>query len=348
VAASTSMEGVPVTVDEVRRILAGDRPPGVSDETSAQVQGYRSAMEYVLNRADDPNFQWHTELVLAVHDRVLASSYAVEAGRLRVIQNRVADSSTGLLRYMPPEPDAVPGSMAELVDWLSEMDEIAVPVRAAVAHVYLAGVHPFRDGNGRTARVFSSLVMYRGGYQRQEFTSLEEWWGRHRSDYYDAFVCLGDSWRPDADVTEFVETHVHAQVTQVEALSLRRTVDRAVWTVLEDLAHDIEMDARVAFALHEGFFGREVTNRYYRGLTDVSTVTASNDMSALVASGLLVRQGAGRSTAYTGSPALVERIATLTGVDPAVADAVWTIREQGAAVVAVLAERFRDAHPAAG
>src|SRR3990170_730824 len=61
VAASTSMEGVPVTVEEVRRILAGDRPAEVREEDAALVEGYVDAMGFVLRRADDPAFRWDRE-----------------------------------------------------------------------------------------------------------------------------------------------------------------------------------------------------------------------------------------------------------------------------------------------
>ena len=65
VAASTAMEGVAVTVDEVRRILAGDRPSSVAPQDVAFVEGYRDAMKFVLNRADDPQFGWQSELIWA-------------------------------------------------------------------------------------------------------------------------------------------------------------------------------------------------------------------------------------------------------------------------------------------
>lgn len=67
------------------------------------------------------------------------------------------------------------------------------------------------DGNGRVARVAASLAMYRGGFKLPEFTSLEEWWGRHRADYYAAFRCLGDIFNPTADITPFLRAHMEAQ-----------------------------------------------------------------------------------------------------------------------------------------
>src|SRR5438105_7776759 len=75
VAASTSMEGVPVTVDEVRRILAGDRPAEVREEDRRLVAGYRDAMGFVLRRADDPAFAWNRELMVGLHDRILGGSF---------------------------------------------------------------------------------------------------------------------------------------------------------------------------------------------------------------------------------------------------------------------------------
>jgi hypothetical protein len=107
-----------------------------------------------------------------------------------------------------------------------------------MVHCWLAGIHPFSDGNGRTARILASLAMYRRDYKLLEFTSLEEWWGGHVADHGQALDCLGSEWAG-------------------------------------------EVDARVAHALYDAFFGREVTNRFYRSLADVSAATAVNDLARL-------------------------------------------------------------------
>src|SRR5439155_13501369 len=72
VAASTSMECIPVTVAEVHRILVGDRPPETREEDAALVRGYRDAMSFVLRRADDAAFSWDRELFVGLHDRIMA------------------------------------------------------------------------------------------------------------------------------------------------------------------------------------------------------------------------------------------------------------------------------------
>lgn len=341
-AASTSMEGVPVTVDEVRRILAGDQPSEVAESDRRLVEGYRDAMSYVLRRADDPDFAWEAELILGLHDRVMGGSYALGAGRFISGQVLLADAATSREVYRPPAAETVPDLVVELAACAQdESARVAAPVLAALVHVRLAGIHPFSDGNGRTARVLASLAMYRCGYTRPEFTSLEEWWGSHRESYYKAFECLGTTWDAGSDVTEFVSTHVSAQRTQVEALSLREATQRQLWTLLEDtVTEDLRMPPRLADVLYDAFFGREVTNRYYRNLADVSTATATNDLARLESSGLIRSQGAGRSRSYTGAAALVDTVSRLgrLGKPPEGAPD----EDRRAWVIARLAERLRD------
>lgn len=344
VAASTSMEGVAVTVDEVRRILAGDRPRSVSAQDAGLVEGYRDAMNFVLRRADDPHFQWQSELVLGIHYRVMAGDYSHGAGRLRTGQKRLVDAAAQRAVYLPPPPESVPTLLAELAEWAQSPRDTPVPVVAALVHVRLAGIHPFSDGNGRTARILSSLAMHRGGFKGPEFTSLEEWWGRHREDYYAAFICLGSEWDPDTDVTAFVEAHVRAQTLQVEALSLRLSTERHLWLTLEELVrHEVRGDPRLANALYDAFMGREVGNRYYRDLADVSVATATNDLGRLDGAGLLAAVGAGRTRLYVAGPRLMPLVAAMAGVADEVVDPAQPLEDRRDAVLVALSERVRAA-----
>jgi Fic family protein len=347
VAASTALEGVPVTVDEVRRILAGDRPPQVSAEDAALVRGYREAMSYVLRRADDPAFRWQDELILGIHDRVLAGSRATGAGRYRTGPVHLMDPLTTRSVYQPPPAGDIPALVTALTSFVEqEGGGLEPPILAALLHIRLAGIHPFADGNGRTARVMASLAIYRGGYQDPEFTSLEEWWGAHREDYQAAFRCLGTTWDPEADVTPFVVAHVRAQRLQTDTRSLRQAAEREIWTILEDIAtEELAGPPRFADALYDAFFGREVTNRYYRSLADISTATSTNDLARLEASGLLAHAGAGRSRSYQGTRRLLETVARTGRVAHIIGDPATPLPSLRSAVVTALAERLHSGRP---
>ncbi len=315
VAASTRMEGVNVTVDEVRRILAGERPPEVEPEDRELVEGYRDAMSFVLRQSDDPAFTWDRGLIVGLHDRVLAGRYDYGAGRLRTDRRVfVRNRQTGADVFLPP-----PGEQVEaLMDEASERMRTGHPhsaIAAAWIHVSVAAIHPFRDGNGRSARILASLAMYRGEFKRREFTSLEEWWGRHLDDYYELFGCLGPEFDPRADVTPFVKGHLQAQLHQVRALDLRLRAEQQIWVAVEEAAEDAGLDRRLANALWDTFFGRDVTAGYYRLLADVSPATATNDLTAAVASRLLTARGQRRGRRYLAGDRLYEVVAGALSIE---------------------------------
>lgn len=307
IAASTSMEGVPVTVDDVRRILAGDPPRSVSAHDEALVRGYREAMEFVLRRADDPNFEWNRELIVSVQDRVLAGRFDDGSGRLRTRPTLVVRRDSGQVVFRPPPEAEVPAAIDELCETLSRTDAHPAAV-AAWAHVALAAIHPFLDGNGRTARILASLVMYRGGFRTRPFTTLEEWWGRHPDDYYAAFTCLGPSFDRTSDVSRFVEAHASAQLSQVRSVDLRERTYRGVWTLLENILLDAGLPDRLATALWDAFFGRPVTAGYYRGMVDVSPATATNDLRGATGYRYLRAEGNTRGRQYFAGSALWDEL----------------------------------------
>jgi Fic family protein len=314
IAASTSMEGVAVTVDEVRRILAGDRPPKVREEDRLLVEGYRDAMSFVLRRADDPAFRWDRELIVALHDRVLAGRLSDGAGRLRTGPAWVVRRDTGEQVFEPPPHEEVPN----LIDAACAQMEKGfghAALNSAWIHVAIAAIHPFKDGNGRCSRVLASLAMYRGGYTRPEFTSLEEWWGRHLPEYYAAFECLGSRFSAEADVTPFLREHLQAQLHQIRALDLREQVQEQIWTVLEEVAQDRRLPERTAHALWDAFFGRDVTAGYYRGLADVSAPTATKDLTGAVLARLLEPLGERKGRRYRPTLDLYKEAAAALGVD---------------------------------
>jgi Fic family protein len=301
VAASTSMEGVPVTVAEVVRILAGDRPAAVALGDADLVLGYRDAVRHAFVRGAAPDFTWNPELLLALHGMAMGASRHASPGSFRTGAVWVANSSTGEVVYECPDAEHVPGLVEALCHRINALEGPA-PVSAALVHVGIARIHPFRDGNGRVARIAASLAMSRGGYSAPEFTSLEEWWGRHCGDYYGALRRLGPRWDANADLTAFIEAHTGAQRQQVASLGLSEQVERAIWTALENIVHgQLGMPTRIADVLYDAFFGRSVTNRYYRSIANVSAATAVNDLARLESSGLIRAEGAGRSREYAGT-----------------------------------------------
>ncbi len=344
VAASTGIEGVPVTVDDVRRILAGDQPAWVCDHDCGLVEGYREAVEYALRRADDDAFRWSSEFVRQVQRRVMGVQFDPAAGTYRHKNVWLGDNLTGAVAYEPPPFRDVPRLVDEMCDWAEGVTDPA-PLVAALVHARLAGIHPFTDGNGRTARILSSVAMRRGGYNTQEFVSLEEWWGAHRDEYYEAFRDLGHRWNPDADVTRFITVHVRAQRRQVKSFWLKQAVECETWTMVEAIAEEVlGQPPRLAEALFDGFFGRPVTNRYYRGLVGVTGRQAAEDLQLLAERRLLARVFDEPEEVFTGAFGLIGAIASAAGVGLS-PEAGSSVDQQRTHIVTAIAERIERERP---
>jgi Fic family protein len=147
-------------------------------------------------------------------------------------QNVIRDAQTGAIVYLPPEASDVPNMMAALVNWIqrAEKESTPVPLVAGLAHVQFVTIHPYDDGNGRTARLLATFLLHRGGYGMNGFFSLEEFHARDLQSYYAALVTHPHhnyyAGRADADLTPwlvyFIQLLANVFTTaQAEALSLK-------------------------------------------------------------------------------------------------------------------------------
>jgi Fic family protein len=199
--------------------------------------------------------------------------------------------------------------MAEVVAWLQrgepEVDEV---VRAAMAHLNLISIHPFRDGNGRISRIVQSLVLAIEGARSPEFFSIEEYLGTHTQDYYAALrEVQAGSFQPQRDATPWVEFCVGAHLAQARQRLTQIEQAAARWSMLEALVEERGWPDRLVIGLEQSLAGRTDRTRYGRE-ADVSSVTASTDLRRLVDAGLLLQHGRGPSTKYQASEPLRTRL----------------------------------------
>jgi Fic family protein len=306
---STSIEGFSVPAAEAAAIVAGEERPNLNDESQLAVSCYARAMEHVGVMADDPGFHWYDRVILDLHFEACEFQRDKSPGRWRSDPIRVT-AADGRTLYQAPDADKVPALMAEVADWLEHGDRAAnVVVRAAMAHLHIVSVHPFRDGNGRISRIAQSLVLAREGLLTPEFASIEEYLGQHTPDYHRLLQEVqGGSYQPERDATPWIAFCVQAHVAQAR----RRLdqIDQAArrWSHLERLAADRGWPDRLVVALEQALIGGTDRARYGTE-ADISPATATNDLRRLLDAGLITQQGRGRNTHYHARRALNEEVA---------------------------------------
>jgi len=302
---SIEIEGFRVPGEETLALAGGEEPPDPSDEDRMALSCYARAMDHVGVMSGDPAFRWHERVVLDLHFDACYFQRDKEPGQYRSSGIEVTSPGGGPPAYIGPPAEEVTALMGEMVDWLDRDDpDTHLIVRAAMAHLHLVSVHPFRDGNGRISRIVQSLVLARGGLLAPEFVSIEEYLGRNTGAYYATLQAVqGGTYQPQRDAVPWVRFCVAAHIEQAH-LRLKQLSDAgARWAFLEGLVEQREWPDRLVIALEQGLF--QGTDRAaYAAEADVSTATASSDLRRLLDARLIVQKGKGRTTRYTASDGL--------------------------------------------
>jgi Fic family protein len=305
---STSIEGYGASLEDTVEILAGRHPSGTSEETQRIIAAYAQAMDRVAVLADDRRFQWSAQTVLDLHFLVCHPQPQAGPGRLRE-GSVIVTRGLGRDPYRPPPSSEIPSLVNQVATWLATGDLTRHPiVRAAMAHLNLVSIHPFRDGNGRVARIVQSLVLAKEGLLRPELVSIEPYLGRHTREYYSVLEEVqGSVFDPHRDASAWVEFCIEAHV--FEARERRRWLEiaNARHNFCEELAHEQGYPVRFVIALDQALLGLPVTNADYRRETDIATPTATQDLQRLRSDGLLDQEGGGRSVRYVAGKKLQER-----------------------------------------
>jgi Fic family protein len=306
ISSSTSIEGFSVTPEEAAELTGHRAAEADDDENRQAVACYARAMDHVGTMAADPAFRWLDRVILDLHFDACYFQRDKDPGLWRTGPIGVT-AADGSLEFRGPDAEEVPALMAEIVAWLQKREPKADNVvRAAIAHLNVTSVHPFRDGNGRISRIVQSLVLALDGTRSPEFFSIEEYLGGHTQDYYAALrEVQAGSYRPERNATPWVEFCVHAHIVQARQRLTQIEEAATRWSRLEALVEERGWPDRLTIALEQGLAGRTDRSRYGRE-ADVSSVTASNDLRRLVDADLLRQQGRGPSTAYAASDRLRE------------------------------------------
>jgi Fic family protein len=303
---SNTIEGYTVDLADAMELAEGEGTVDPADDTRMAIAGYRDAMTYVLQLARDPHFTYSDGLIRSLHFMMLRHDMTRSPGLWRPGPVFVHYEPTGQTVYEGPNAELVPALMAELVADLQASTGAPALVRAAMAHLNLVMVHPFRDGNGRLARILQSLVLAREGILAPEFASIEEYLGRDTQAYYEMLAETGGgAWHPERDTRAWVRFCLTAHLRQARTLSQRVEQSERLWSLLEAEVARLGLPDRTIVALFDAAQGFRVRNSQYQTHADVSEYTGGRDLKRLVEAELLEPRGEKRGRFYVGHPRLL-------------------------------------------
>jgi Fic family protein len=210
---SAGIEGNRLTLQETAIVLKegidiSDKP--IQDSIEVKNLGIAFDFLYELAQA---NVELTESYVRQIHKLIVGSDESLRPGEYRNIGVIITGSD-----HRPPEPFEVPIKMMELIEWVRENKETNPIIVSAIAHHEFVKIHPFADGNGRTARIILNLLLLKKGYPICNIKRTE------RPEYYKSLSDAdGGNYEPIIDVVASNCNELFAEYIRVRDESLRLT-----------------------------------------------------------------------------------------------------------------------------
>ncbi len=187
--ATTAIEGNTLTEEEVRRILEGrsDLPPS-RQYLEQEVQNILDACNRIADACIEGSPQALSVDEICAFNRQVLDKLRIDDA---VVPGRIRTHSVGVSRYKAPSPQDCGHLLHRLCDMINTFTPLGERwpyasgvLKAVVAHVYLAWIHPFGDGNGRTARLVELKLCAAAGIPKPACQLLSNFYNKTRSEYY--------------------------------------------------------------------------------------------------------------------------------------------------------------------
>jgi Fic family protein len=297
---STAIEGNLLNYDQVVS-LANGTSIAATHKDKQEVLNYINALEHIPELIINRTFS--AETLLQLHRRVSTNVLQTtsDSGAYRKVQVFVGRSVfTGThvhqeVDYMPPTAKEVPILVNEFISWLNKKDswEIHPVLLAGIAHYEIARIHPFIDGNGRTARLFASLVLYESGFDKRRLFALDDYYDHDRQAYYNALKTVdSETW----NITRWLEYFCEGVLFAIEKVksAVIKTGGKSTKTNKPQIILSQRHMQMVEFIIKHG----KASNKDFQELFAISAQSVHKDLTALVEAEVLVLHGKGRAAHY--------------------------------------------------
>jgi len=290
--ASTSIEGNPLPLTEVKKILKS-RPANIGD-SEKEVINYNHALENLNQLLHSNQLELSLKIILNIHKQVTDKLLPhFESGKLRQNPVVVNDPRTGKVVYLPPDVERVQDLIIDLITFINKNSQKIDPlILAGIFHKQMVIIHPFMDGNGRTTRLAAKVLLAKMGLKPFNLFSFESYYNQNVTKYFQTVGEYGDynELEKSVDFTVWLEYFTGGLID--ELLRVTKSLPEIGNTPDTRLkVHHLKILETIK---KNGF----ITDRNYADLTDRAKATRTLDFRKLLDLGLIERIGKGRATYY--------------------------------------------------
>src|SRR3989344_5520857 len=290
--ASTSIEGNPLPLTEVKKILKSK--PAHIRESEKEILNYNQALQDLNKELEEGRVRLSIELILKIQKQVTDGLLPeFESGYLRKQPVQVNDPRTRQVKYLPPDIKDVEPLMRDLIEFVNHnSDRIDPLILAGIFHKQMVLIHPFTDGNGRTTRLVTKVLLAEMGLNTFNLFSFENYYNKNVTKYFQTVGEFGNYYElvDKIDFTSWLEYFTEGIIDELLRIQkLLPEVGISPETKLQP--HHLKI---LEFIKEKGF----IADRDYAKLVDRAKATRALDFKKLISLGLIERKGKGKSTYY--------------------------------------------------
>lgn len=290
--ASTSIEGNPLPLTEVKTILKSN-PSHVRD-SEKEVLNYNQALQDLNKKSKEGQISLSLDLVLKIQKKITSKLLPVlESGKLRKRPVVVNDPKTQKVIYLPPDVGDVKKLSEDLVEYVTRNRTLIDPlILAGIFHKQMVIIHPFMDGNGRTTRLVTKVLLAQIGLNTFNLFSFENYYNKNVTKYFQEVGEFGNYYEllDMIDFTSWLEYFTEGIID--ELLRVQKLLPE-VGISPETELHQYHL--KILDSIKKKGF---VTDRDYAKLVDRAKATRALDFRKLIDLNLIERKGKGKATYY--------------------------------------------------
>lgn len=289
--ASTGIEGNPLPLTDVKRLLKAD-PVHIRD-TEREVLNYNAALRRIYADVKSGAFRLDSGAIESIQATVVAGlmDNPDHRGKIRREPVLIRDpQQPNVAIFIPPNHKDAPRLIEELTGFIEERGgEIDAIILAGLFHRQYVIIHAFMDGNGRTARLLTTAILGQGGLDIFEIFAFENYYNRNISRYFQAVGLQGDYYEcePSIDFTAWLEFFTDGILDELRRV--RGSIAKDAPVRIED-HHRRLLD----YINQHG----SISQREYGQISNRSLAARKQDFQKLADLGLIERKRGGRSTYY--------------------------------------------------
>jgi len=289
---STSIEGNPLPLIDVKRILKNS-PENVRD-SEKEVLNYNKALIELDSLIKSGQEIFNTKLILQIQQTITKGLIEdCRCGKIRQEPVFVNNPKTRQTVYLPPDHQEVEKLLKELFIYLDKNKKIIDPlILAGIFHKQFVVIHPFVDGNRRTTRLATKMLLAKMGLNTFYLFSFENYYNQNVSRYFQEVGVLGDYYeiKDKIDLSSWLEYFTDGIID--ELLRVAKELEKENNSPEKELKEYHQKI--IAYIKKRGY----ITDRDYSALTDRAKPTRNLDFRKLIADGIIEKVGKGKATYY--------------------------------------------------